>query len=210
MSLDEVERRCASFPAPRHRPIHVEIEDPRPAAVLVPIVDQDGEAAVVVTRRPASMTYHGGDWVFPGGRVEPEIDGSTAEAALREGCEELGIAASQLGIAGPLDTHGPIITGFLIHPFVGIIAPGTPLSPDPREVEEAMIVPLSSLMAKGAFRSGGPMPEHDPGPVATTSVAPLPAGDERPLHFFECRPGEDLWGMQANILCNFLEHLVAR
>ena len=58
--------RCArSCRRPRINRIH-DVAEPRAAATLVPIVDVDGEAAVVLTKRPATMVHHRGDWVFPG------------------------------------------------------------------------------------------------------------------------------------------------
>ena len=52
----------------------------------------------------------------------------------READEELGIPAGRVDIVGQLDTHGPIVTGFVIEVFVGVIDGPAQLVPDPREV----------------------------------------------------------------------------
>src|SRR5688500_11768971 len=46
-------------------------EEPRPAAVLIPLFEEDGETRVVLTRRAAHLRYHTGEVSFPGGRIEP-------------------------------------------------------------------------------------------------------------------------------------------
>jgi 8-oxo-dGTP pyrophosphatase MutT (NUDIX family) len=176
----------------------------------VPIVDLDGEAAIVATLRPSSMTFHRGDWVFPGGRLDDTVDTSPEDAARREASEELGVPVDAIDVVAGLDLRGPIMTGFLIHPFVGILAPGTVLAPDPREVAAVEIVPLSRLLADGAFRTGSVMPGHDPGPAAETLRRPpdwQPTADS--LRFFALPGGDELWGTQGDILFDLLAHLTS-
>jgi 8-oxo-dGTP pyrophosphatase MutT (NUDIX family) len=185
------------------------VSAPRHAGVLVPVVDVDGEAAVVCTRRPATMTYHRGDWVFPGGRVDAAVDDNPEAAARREAAEELGVPQSAIEVVGALDAHGPIITGFVMHPFVGIIAPGIALAPDPREVDDVAVVALSRLLADGSYRLGSELPEHQPGPTAAVDAPRDPSAPSRGnLSFFVVRDGEELWGTQGEILYDLLAHLV--
>jgi 8-oxo-dGTP pyrophosphatase MutT (NUDIX family) len=60
-----------------------------PAATVVVLRPAPGGLEVLLTRRPPSMRFGGGLYVFPGGRLEP---GETAAAAaVRETLEETGI-----------------------------------------------------------------------------------------------------------------------
>jgi ADP-ribose pyrophosphatase YjhB (NUDIX family) len=176
---------------------------------LVPIVEVDGEAAIVVTRRVASMTFHRGDWVFPGGGVEQDVDEVPEAAARREASEELGVPQSSIEIVGAFDVHGPIVTGFVIHPFVGVILPGVPLVPDPREVGEVAVVPLAQLLADGSYRMSSEYPHHEPGPAAAVSQRREPSdGRASEMPFFLVSEGAELWGTQGAILYDVLAHLV--
>ncbi len=205
-TLDEVRASCARFRPPRVNRIH-EVVDPRPAATLVPVVDAGGEAAVLLTQRPSTMRYHRGDWVFPGGRVDVDRGESAPDAARREVQEELGIPAAQVEVVGVLDTHGPIVTGFVIEVFVGVIVGPFELAPDPREVAAVHALLLSSCMAPGSYSRNRPAPEHEPGPSARGATT-VPAGDVgRGLSSFTLPDGELVWGTQGEILANLLEQL---
>jgi 8-oxo-dGTP pyrophosphatase MutT (NUDIX family) len=66
---------------------------------LVLLRDGHGAVELLLARRHASLSFHGGAWVFPGGRVEPIDAGSDGDelaaarrAAIREACEEVGLA----------------------------------------------------------------------------------------------------------------------
>jgi len=69
----------------------------KPAATVIPIRDSDAGIEVLVLRRDTNLAFHGGSWVFPGGRLDPgdfEAAGSQNEhdaarfAAVREAKEE--------------------------------------------------------------------------------------------------------------------------
>jgi 8-oxo-dGTP pyrophosphatase MutT (NUDIX family) len=205
-TVADVRRRCESLPIPGRRFLGFEPAEPRVAGTLLPVVEVDGEAALVLTRRPSTMTFHRGDWVFPGGRMDTAVDKGPEDTARRETSEELGIPLDAIEVVGALDVHGPIVTGFVIHPFVGVLAPKTPLAPDPREVEETEIVPLSRLLTKGTYRVGQVAPDHVPGPTTPGDRVGTGMGQ---LQFFRIRDGEDLWGTQAEFLVEFLRHLAA-
>jgi len=211
--VEDVWQHCLRLPAPRLHSLGNEVVEPREAALLIPIIDLGGQAGVVVTRRPETMTYHRGDWVFPGGSVDT-IDQSIAAAARREVCEELGIPEDRLTVVGQLDSHGPIMTGFIIHAFVGVVVPGTALAPDPHEVAEVLVVPLSTLLDPASLRSGDTMPEHRPGPAAASPFGrPVPVPPRKHsgrLLFVRLGPADELWGTQAEILFNLLAHLTAQ
>ncbi|MGH9126727.1 MAG: NUDIX domain-containing protein, partial [Acidimicrobiales bacterium] len=80
------ERRGWVGPAPRQLPperlarrLAGEI---RPAAVLCPLFEEDGETRVILTRRSPNLRSHMGEVSFPGGRLDPGED--AVAGALRE------------------------------------------------------------------------------------------------------------------------------
>jgi 8-oxo-dGTP pyrophosphatase MutT (NUDIX family) len=69
-----------------------------PAATVVLLRDRGAECEVLLLRRNSQLAFHGGAWVFPGGRIDP-VDagpggeaGAARRAAAREAREEAGIA----------------------------------------------------------------------------------------------------------------------
>ena len=86
--------RCGRA-SPRCRPpadAVARAEGSRAAAVLVPLFEEDGEAYVVLIKRPDWMPSHRGEIAFPGGKFEPGVDADLRAAALREAHEEIGLA----------------------------------------------------------------------------------------------------------------------
>jgi 8-oxo-dGTP pyrophosphatase MutT (NUDIX family) len=175
----------------------------RPSGMLVPVLDIDGEAHVVVTKR-ADALAHRGDWVFPGGGLDPSTDRSTAATAVRETVEELGVAPGAIEVVGQLDTWGPIVTGYVVDVFIGVLATGTVLAPDPAEVAEALALPLSWFTADGAFERRMQLLTYNPDPAGPGPVDPTWIG---PYAAFGIRPGEWIWGLQAEVLRALLVHL---
>ncbi len=118
----------------------------RAYAVLVPLVEHRGELHLLYEVRARTMRRQPGEVCFPGGRME---EGETAEeCALRETWEELGIPSEQIRLLGRLDfiAHR---ASFLMQPVLGVVDSGalTPyLRPNPAEVEEYFLVPLSHLL----------------------------------------------------------------
>jgi 8-oxo-dGTP pyrophosphatase MutT (NUDIX family) len=202
-TVDDVRAACATLPSPGWQKLFA-VAAPRAAALLVPVVDDGGEAAVILTKRSATMPSHRDDWVFPGGGLD-DTDTSHAEAARREAAEELGVDPATIEIIGQLDTRGPIMTGYLIETYVAVVS-ARELHPDPREVAEVTSVRLGVLLDAG-FRA--PIdPGHDPGPPAgpVTALNPTSLHD---LRHYLVREGEHLWGLQAEILFELLAHLTA-
>jgi 8-oxo-dGTP pyrophosphatase MutT (NUDIX family) len=117
--------------------------EPVAAAVLIGLVMRGDEVTVLLTQRTAHLNDHAGQISFPGGRVEPEDVDPTA-TALRETCEEIGLAAEFIEIMGVLPEH-ITGTGFRVVPVVGLVSPGFVLAPDPFEVASVFEVPLAFL-----------------------------------------------------------------
>ena len=113
------------------------------AAVLVPIVQHDDGATMLLTRRTDHLHHHAGQISFPGGRVEDGDDGPV-DTALRETQEEIGLDRAHVSIIGYLDAY-ETGTGFHISPVVALVRPGFNLELDKFEVAEAFEVPLAFL-----------------------------------------------------------------
>jgi 8-oxo-dGTP pyrophosphatase MutT (NUDIX family) len=111
----------------------------------------DGEPHAVLTRRRADLRRHAGEISFPGGRRDPE-DHDLRETALREAEEEIGLARTEVSVLGELSPISTFVTGYLIHPFVGLIPAGRSSigqswRPSPREVDAVLELPLRALRA---------------------------------------------------------------
>jgi len=119
-------------------------EPPRPAAVLVPLVQRAPGLTVLLTQRTAHLYDHAGQISFPGGRVE-EADESTLHTALRETQEEIGLAPQAVDVIGSLPEY-VVATGYQVTPVVGLIEHDFTLRLDEFEVAEAFEVPLAFLM----------------------------------------------------------------
>lgn len=122
----------------------------KPAAVLMPIIEAEGGARVILTKRSARLKHHPGQVAFPGGRID-DTDASAAAAALRESHEEIGLLPENVEIFGQLSPH-ETVTSYTVIPFVGRIrAPFTPV-PEAGEVAEVFSVPLTFLMNPSSYR----------------------------------------------------------
>lgn len=70
-----------------------------PAATVVVLRDGDGGLEVLMLRRDRGLSFAGGMWVFPGGRIDPEdhpeggpdLEAAARRAAVREAAEEAGV-----------------------------------------------------------------------------------------------------------------------
>jgi 8-oxo-dGTP pyrophosphatase MutT (NUDIX family) len=115
------------------------------AAVLVPLYGWPANPGLVFTERRSDLRRHAGEISFPGGRRDPGEE--LLDTALREAEEEIGLSPSEVEIAGALPPVGTFITGYKVHPFVGMIAPGLRFEPNPAEVESLLLVSLDELVA---------------------------------------------------------------
>ena len=117
---------------------------PKPAAVLVPLVERPAGLTVLLTQRATHLKNHAGQISFPGGRIEPGDEGPVG-AALRESEEEIGLDRRHVEVVGHLPDH-LIVSGFRVTPVVGFVAPAFELRLDRTEVDEAFEVPLAFLL----------------------------------------------------------------
>ncbi len=113
------------------------------AAVTVLLVGMDdGDAALILTRRATGLRRHSGQWALPGGRLDA---GETiVQAARREIAEEIGLALPPSAVIGQLDDY-PTRSGYLITPVVAWTDRGGDLVANPDEVAAIHRIPLTEL-----------------------------------------------------------------
>ena len=104
-------------------------------------------AALILTRRAASLRGHAGQWALPGGRVD--ADESPEQTALRELQEEVDLQLQPDDVLGRLDTF---ITrsGYAITPVVVWAGPARQLSPNPAEVASIHRIPVTEFLRADA------------------------------------------------------------
>ena len=132
--------------APQPRPLRAPPgAEPRQAGVLLVLYPIRDVLHLVLTVRNPELNYHSGQISLPGGGRE-EGDGSLLATALREAEEEIGVAADELEILGPLTPLYIPPSNNVIHPFVAYAAQRPAFDPDPTEVAELLEVPLALLL----------------------------------------------------------------
>jgi 8-oxo-dGTP pyrophosphatase MutT (NUDIX family) len=117
---------------------------PKPAAVLVPLINRDTGLTVLFTERSRDLPDHPGQISFPGGRIEHE-DPDPGAAALREAHEEVGLPRERVTLLGRLAEY-ETVTGYRVTPVVGWVEPPFAVKADPIEVADVFEVPLSFLL----------------------------------------------------------------
>ncbi|MDP6436756.1 MAG: CoA pyrophosphatase [Gammaproteobacteria bacterium] len=116
----------------------------RPAAVLIPLLDDNGAISLMLTERTHDLPEHPGQIAFPGGRSEPG-DPDLLATALREAHEEVGLPPAAVEPAGYLKTQA-VPTGYAVVPVIGFVTEAFDVRPDPREVASVFEVPLDFLL----------------------------------------------------------------
>ncbi|HTS15388.1 MAG TPA: CoA pyrophosphatase [Candidatus Sulfotelmatobacter sp.] len=120
----------------------------RQSAVLVLVFpDAAGEARLVLTERPATISHHAGEVSFPGGASEA-TDASPEATALREAAEEVGLDPERAGVrvVGRLAEVSIGPSGFRLVPIVAVADRQPDLVPDPREVAAVLTPPVAAFL----------------------------------------------------------------
>jgi 8-oxo-dGTP pyrophosphatase MutT (NUDIX family) len=175
-----------------------------PSALVVPVVEVDGQVCLVLTKRPATMKNHAGDWVFPGGRIDDGIDENPVAAAYRELEEELGVPRSSAHIVGELDMRGPTLQGHIISVFVAVIDSIEVIDADPHEVSEVAVVPLREFADPDRHYESNQVPYG----YGTNDDDPEPPRLPVMMQFFTFGEGQLVWGTQGEILWDLLACLL--
>ena len=179
----------------------------RAYAVLVPLVEREGEFYLLYEVRAKTLRRQPGEVCFPGGRME--AGESPEECALRETFEELSIPPESVRLLGRLDfiAHR---ANFLMWPVAGLVDSGAlaGMIPNPAEVEEVFFVPLSHLLAAKPIEYSYelvPAPaEHFPYALLGIPRAyKWQNGTENvPVYPWQ---GRAIWGLTGRITRNFLQ-----
>ncbi len=116
------------------------------AAVLLAVYGWPREPGLLFTERRADLRRHAGEISFPGGRRDPD-DVDLAATALREAEEEIALSPAAVELQGALPPTSTFATGYMVHPFVGLIPePGSlDLQANPSEVETVLAFTLDRL-----------------------------------------------------------------
>ncbi|GLB58697.1 NUDIX hydrolase [Cytobacillus sp. NCCP-133] len=174
-------------------------------AILLPLVEIEGEIHVLFEVRSHQMRRQPGEVCFPGGRIDSG-DRDEKHTAIRETSEELGISEDSIINISPLDYM--ISFGQIIYPYAGIIKTPNEIVPNPAEVEEVFTIPLSFL------KEVKPETYHINFKVEPEENFPfdLIVGGEN--YNWQTRKAEEIfyffkdkviWGLTARILKHFLE-----
>jgi 8-oxo-dGTP pyrophosphatase MutT (NUDIX family) len=160
----------------------------RRAAVLMPLVQVNGDWHMLYTRRTQTVQDHKGQVSFPGGAVDPG-DHTVEITAIREAHEEIGLHADQVELLGRMPQMRTI-TEYLITPIVGIVPWPFEYRLSLSEVERVFTVPLTWLADEA---------NHEEKMVMLRN--------ERLEHVVVYHPydGELLWGITARLTLNFLQ-----
>lgn len=154
------------------------------AAVLIALFPKARSWHFPLIRRVVDGFAHSGQIALPGGRVET---GETIdEAALREAEEEVGLVRDGVGILGRLSPLPIPVSGFLVHPVVGVLKSEPRWLPQPGEVADIFTVSVDDLLNESN---------------RTTEIRHF---REKPytVPYFHFKPHK-VWGATAMILAEF-------
>jgi 8-oxo-dGTP pyrophosphatase MutT (NUDIX family) len=171
--------------AAEHSPTRI-YDEPRDAAVLVPIIHRDNRPFLLFTKRSEDLGKHPGQMSFPGGGREL-IDDSLYDTAVREANEEINLNPNEVSPIGQLDDIRTI-SGYSVTPFVAEI-PDREYHPDEREVAEITNLPIAALTDPSNY-------EAEP--------RSSPKYGDTVIHYFHVN-GFTVWGATGRILVQFLE-----
>jgi 8-oxo-dGTP pyrophosphatase MutT (NUDIX family) len=153
-----------------------------PAATVVLLRDSSRALEVLLLRRSSKLAFHGGAWVFPGGRIDPQDAGAGGEAgaarraAAREAREEAGLELDPEALAqiSHWTTPDGMPRRFATWFFVGR-ADATPVRVDGGEIHaHRWMTPGEALEARRAGEIELPPPTF----VTLSTLAPLRSAAE--------------------------------
>jgi 8-oxo-dGTP pyrophosphatase MutT (NUDIX family) len=123
------------------------------AAVLLPLYGWPDDPGLILTERRADLRRHAGEISFPGGRQDPG-DADLAATALREAEEEIALDPAAVELTGALVPVSTFVTGYRVHPYVGVVSHPRELDlrPNPGEVETVLAFSLELLREGFAMR----------------------------------------------------------
>jgi peroxisomal coenzyme A diphosphatase NUDT7 len=178
------------------------------AAVLLPLVYDQGELSILFEVRSFQLKRQPGEICFPGGVID-ETDDSPRAAAIRELSEELLVNSDDVHMIADLDLLLTPIRG-LIFPFVGHLQTEVSLiKPNLDEVDHIFTVPLSYFYDYQPIKRN--MSYHYSPDASNISLNMITNGNTYskqvitiPQLFYQYE-SYVIWGLTAQILYHFLE-----
>ena len=165
----------------------------RHAAALLLLYPHEGQWHVPLTVRGSTLRHHTGQVSLPGGRLD---DGESVEAAaLREAPEEIGVAPAAVDVLGALTPLVIPVSGYLLHPVVGVATSRPGFVLHEHEVEALIEVPVADLHRADVVQWE----------VRPRARAPY---EEMDVPCFDVG-GARVWGATAMVLAEFLAVLDA-
>jgi len=163
------------------------------AAVLLPLFGWPDDPGLIFTERRADLRRHAGEISFPGGRQD-EGDADFAATALREAEEEVGLSRGAVEVVAELEPLATQATGWLVHPFLGRVAPDTRWRLQETEIV-GILTPAARTLA-------------DPSSRATLPFSSLWFREPLLVDGIDVE-GHVLWGMTLRLLDDVLPRLLA-
>jgi len=161
-----------------HLDNELQLEKGTLSAVLVIIHFRGGKPHIILTKRSNEVKNHAGQVSCPGGTFS-NSDKGLMHTALRETFEELGVRIDEKDIIGNLRSVHTLTSNFTIVPYVAILELVDNLTPDKKEIDAVLDLPLLNLL-----KTMTPDHEHT---------------DFGELYKFEY-DGNVIWGATARIL----------
>ncbi len=180
----DAQRRMAPMPRPGWQPNRSPLQA-RDAACLLLLFPIEGRAHLLLTVRSSSLPSHAGQVSLPGGAVE--AGESIEQTALRETQEETGVDPALVRILGRLTPLHIPVSGFVLHPVLGVADAQPSYRLAHSEVERLVEARLESLLDPDCVR-------HQTGTWD---------GASRDVPYFAL-DGLVVWGATAMVLAEFI------
>lgn len=165
-------------------------DNPPPQACVLIVITDESRPRLLLTRRSSRLSSHAGEVAFVGGKRD-DTDNSSAEVALREACEEVGLGRADCEVLGYLPMQISK-KGLLVRPVVASVKADVvdKLTPSEDEIAHLFWLPLEMLHTTPINHIfDRELPNH-------TAQLHTPAwiyGDEV------------IWGLTGRILASFME-----
>jgi len=121
------------------------LKNPRVAAVLILIYEEEGILKFPVIHRNTYAGVHSNQIGFPGGKVE-EMDLNLAHTAMRECHEEINADPDNIEILGELTELFIPPSNFLVYPFMGLYHNIPKFKPCDYEVKQILPITLENFL----------------------------------------------------------------
>jgi 8-oxo-dGTP pyrophosphatase MutT (NUDIX family) len=126
--------------------------DARLAAALLLVYPGEQGPAVPLTVRHRDLARHAGQISLPGGAAD--LGETLIAAALRETSEEVGVDPASVRVLGELTPVHVLVSGFTLHPIVGITDARPDFVAAEGEVEAILEVSLDEIRDASRIRTG--------------------------------------------------------